>query len=164
MLKPETQDLALFADGMDNIVSTQRSVAQHYFNDGSIEMACPPLKALLHIMAHGQFEGRDLGHAKIRALFTRDNLLAQRLVRRAPAREASGGRKALAASRELPHQVHHQGALREKRPRALASRTVCTKRAWNSSVLALQHISTNCAARSARTRCRSAVGMASKQN
>ncbi|HWN96758.1 MAG TPA: hypothetical protein VNT99_17145 [Methylomirabilota bacterium] len=76
MLKPETQDLGLFADGMDNIVSTQRSVAQHYFDDGSIEMATPPLKALLHIMAHGQFEGRDLGHAKIRALFTSEQMLA----------------------------------------------------------------------------------------
>jgi phosphoenolpyruvate carboxykinase (diphosphate) len=75
MLKPETQDLAVFADGMDNIVSTQRSVARHYFNDGSIEMACPPLNALLHIMAHGQFEGRDVGHAKIRSLFTREYLL-----------------------------------------------------------------------------------------
>ena len=48
----------------------------HYFKDGGIEMACPPLKTLLHIMAHGQFEGRDLNHAKIRALFTRENLLA----------------------------------------------------------------------------------------
>jgi hypothetical protein len=76
MLKPEAQDMALFADGMDNIVTTQKRVAQHYFNDGSIEMACPPLQALLHIMAHDQFEGRDMGHAKIRALFTRDNLLA----------------------------------------------------------------------------------------
>jgi hypothetical protein len=75
MLKPETQDLAVFADGMDNIVSTQRSVAQNYFNDGSIDMACPPLKALLHIMAHGQFEGRDVGHAKVRSLFTREYLL-----------------------------------------------------------------------------------------
>lgn len=76
MLKPETQDMGLFADGMDNIVTTQKSVAQHYFNDGSIEMACPPLKALLHIMAHGQFEGRDLNHAKVRSLFTRESLLA----------------------------------------------------------------------------------------
>jgi hypothetical protein len=76
MLKPETQDMANFADGMDNIVSTQKRVAQHYFNDGSVEMACPPLRALLHIMAQGQFEGRDLGHAKIRALFTRENMLA----------------------------------------------------------------------------------------
>ncbi len=76
MLKPETQDAGVFADGMDNIVSTQRSVALHYFEDDSIKMACPPLHALLHIMAHGQWEGRDLGHAKVRALFTRDNLLA----------------------------------------------------------------------------------------
>lgn len=76
MLKPETQDLDLFADGMDNIVSTQRSVALHYFNDGSIEMACPPLKALLHIMAHGQFERCDVGHVKVRSLFTRENMLA----------------------------------------------------------------------------------------
>ena len=76
MLKPETQDVDIFADGMDNIVSTQRRVGQHYFNDGSIEMACPPLRALLHIMAHGQFEGRELNHPKIRALFTRDTMLA----------------------------------------------------------------------------------------
>ena len=75
MLKPETQDLALFADGIDNIVSTQRSVAQHYFNDGSIDLACPPLKALLQIMTQGQFEGRDLAHAKIRGLFTRESML-----------------------------------------------------------------------------------------
>ena len=47
-----------------------------YFADGSIAMACPPLQALLHIMAHDQFEGRDLGHAKIRTLFTRENMLA----------------------------------------------------------------------------------------
>ncbi len=76
MLKPETQDLAIFADGMDNIVATQRSVAQHYFADGSIELACPPLQALLHIMAHGQFEGRELSHAKVRSLFTRETFLA----------------------------------------------------------------------------------------
>lgn len=76
MLKPETQDAGIFADGMDNIIATQKNVAQHYFNDGSIEMACPPLKALLHIMAHDQFEGRDLGHAKIRSLFTREQMLA----------------------------------------------------------------------------------------
>jgi phosphoenolpyruvate carboxykinase (diphosphate) len=76
MLKPETQDLDVFADGMDNIVSTQKRVAQHYFNDGSVELAVPPLKALLHIMLRDEFEGRDLSHAKIRTLFTRENMLA----------------------------------------------------------------------------------------
>jgi hypothetical protein len=76
MLKPETQDMDVFADGIANIIETQRGVAQHYFNDGSIDVACPPLKALLHIMARDQFEGRDLGHARVRSLFTRESLLA----------------------------------------------------------------------------------------
>ena len=38
--------------------------------------ACPPLRALIHIMAHGQFEGQDAHHPEIRALFTREALLA----------------------------------------------------------------------------------------
>jgi hypothetical protein len=76
MLRPELQDLATFVDGMDNIIATQRRVSQHYFNDGSIAEACPPLRALLHIMRDDAFEGRDLAHPGIRALFTRENLLA----------------------------------------------------------------------------------------
>jgi hypothetical protein len=75
MLRPEIQSLDIFADGMDNIISTQKRVARQYFNDGSVEMACPPLKALLHIMLHDQFEGKDLNHPEVRALFTQDNLL-----------------------------------------------------------------------------------------
>jgi hypothetical protein len=76
MLKPELQDMDVFADGMDNIVTTQQRVAQHYFSDGSIEMACPPLKALLHIMRDNQFEGRDINDPSIRSLFTRQSLVA----------------------------------------------------------------------------------------
>jgi hypothetical protein len=76
MLKPELQSMEIFVDGMDNIVSTHQRVAEHYFNDGTIEFACPPLKALLHIMAHGQFEGKDLAHPAIRSLFTRRALLS----------------------------------------------------------------------------------------
>jgi hypothetical protein len=76
MLRPELQDLAVFVDGMDNIVTTQQRVAQNYFNDGSIEMACPPLKALLHIMRDNQYEGRDINDPTIRGLFTRQSLLA----------------------------------------------------------------------------------------
>jgi hypothetical protein len=75
MLRPELQDQAIFADGMDNIVSTHQRVAGHYFNDGTIEFACPPLKALLHIMAKGSYEGRDLAHPDIRRMFSRDYLL-----------------------------------------------------------------------------------------
>jgi hypothetical protein len=76
MLRPELQGIDIFIDGMDNIIETQKRVAQLYFNDGSISAACPPLHALLHIMAHGNFEGKNLDDPEIRALFTRENLIA----------------------------------------------------------------------------------------
>ena len=76
ILKPETQDPAVFADGVNNIVEAQERVARQYFEDGTIEDACPPLRALLHIMADGHYEGKDAHHPEIRALFTREALLA----------------------------------------------------------------------------------------
>jgi len=76
MLKPELQGAEIFADGMDNIVSTQKRVAKMYFDDGSIAQACPPLKALLHIMLHDGWEGKNLADLEFRKLFTRENLLA----------------------------------------------------------------------------------------
>jgi hypothetical protein len=66
----------MFVDGMDNIVTTQKRVAQMYFDDGSVEQACPPLKALLHIMLHDQWEGQGLENPAFRKLFTRESLLA----------------------------------------------------------------------------------------
>lgn len=75
MLKPETQDLDVYVEGIQNITSTQQRVAQNYIDDGSIESACPPIKALLYIMAEGFFEGKDISHPEIRKLFTRDYLL-----------------------------------------------------------------------------------------
>jgi hypothetical protein len=76
MLRPELQDLEIFVDGMDNIVGTQKRVAKMYFDDGSIRQACPPLKALLHIMLNDQWEGKGLQHLEVRNLFTQDSLLA----------------------------------------------------------------------------------------
>jgi hypothetical protein len=76
MLRPETQDLEAFVDGVLHIAEMHRKVAQGYLADGSVEDACPPLKALLHIMAEGHYEGKDLAHPDIRALFTREHLLA----------------------------------------------------------------------------------------
>ncbi len=77
MLKPEMQDLAVFVDGIDNIVTTHRRVAESYFNDGSIAMACPPLRALLEIMALGKTaSGHGLEAPEVRGLFTREYLLA----------------------------------------------------------------------------------------
>jgi hypothetical protein len=76
MLRPEMQDLAVFAAGVDAICEAQRTVALNYFEDGSIDAACPPIKALLHIMAHGHFEGKGVDDPSIRAMFTRESLLA----------------------------------------------------------------------------------------
>jgi len=75
ILKPETQDLDVFVDGINNIVEAQQRVAQQYLDDGSIEEACPPLRALLYIMATGAYEGMDAKHPDIRAMFTREYLL-----------------------------------------------------------------------------------------
>jgi hypothetical protein len=77
MLRPERQDRAVFADGMDNICATHERVARRYFADGTIALACPPLKALLEIMAHGRTAaGHGLASPEVRTLFTRENLLA----------------------------------------------------------------------------------------
>jgi hypothetical protein len=76
ILRPETQDFPAYVDGIKNICEAQQRVAKQYLEDGSIEDACPPLKALLHIMAGGSYDGKDAHHPDIRALFTRDYLLA----------------------------------------------------------------------------------------
>ena len=76
ILKPETQNRKDFVDGIQNIVDTQQKVAQQYLDDGSVEDACPPLKALLHIMAKGSYQGKDVHEPEIRELFTKESLLA----------------------------------------------------------------------------------------
>jgi len=75
MLRPEKQDTAVFTDGVKNIVEAQKRVAQRYFNDGSVNAACPPLKALLYIMIEGSYEGKTINDPSIRKLFTRDYLI-----------------------------------------------------------------------------------------
>ncbi|MSU23650.1 MAG: hypothetical protein EXS32_07490 [Opitutus sp.] len=75
-LQPEKQDAATFADGVDNIVAAMRAAAENYFADGSIAQAVPPLRALLHVMRDGTWEGRGPDDAAFRALFTRETLLA----------------------------------------------------------------------------------------
>ena len=77
MLRPEQQDLATFAESMDVIVTTHQRVAQAYFNDGGVELAVPPLRGLLEIMAEGQTsEGWTLGSPEFREQFTRESVLA----------------------------------------------------------------------------------------
>jgi hypothetical protein len=76
ILKPETQDEAAFADGVQHITEAHERVARLYFEDNSVEQACPPLKALLHIMVHGQYEGRGIDDPEIRSMFTQESMLA----------------------------------------------------------------------------------------
>jgi hypothetical protein len=76
ILQPERQNLDVFVDGVNNIVETQQRVARQYLDDGSIADACPPLFALLHIMADGQYQGMDAHSPEFRAMFSREYLLA----------------------------------------------------------------------------------------
>ena len=71
ILRPELQDMDAFAAGVDAIVASQKRVAENYFYDGSVEAACPPLEALLHIMAHGEWECKCVGDQAVRSMFTR---------------------------------------------------------------------------------------------
>jgi hypothetical protein len=76
LLRPEKQDLPSFVQGVDAIVEAQRKVALNYFEDGSIDAACPPVRALLHIMAYGSWEGKGVEHPEVRAMFTRESMMS----------------------------------------------------------------------------------------
>ncbi len=75
LLRPELQDRAVFADGIDNIVQAMSAAATSYFSDGSIERAVPPLQALLHIMRDGTWQGHDAASPAFRQLFTRESVV-----------------------------------------------------------------------------------------
>jgi len=74
MLRPEKQDMEAFVEGMNNIVTAHQNAARLYYEDGTLELACPPLKALIHIMVEGTHDGQDVSHPAIRQLFTREAL------------------------------------------------------------------------------------------
>ncbi|HET9656477.1 MAG TPA: hypothetical protein VFP72_14060, partial [Kineosporiaceae bacterium] len=77
MLRPELQDLDVFAESVDTIVATHERVARAYLRDGTISLAVPPLRALLEIMADGaSAEGWTLQSPQFRDLFTRESVLA----------------------------------------------------------------------------------------
>ncbi len=75
MLRPELQSMDDFVDGVRNIAEAQAKSAMAYFEDGSVEAAIPPLKAILHVMAKGSWEGRGLHDPALRRLFDRDYVL-----------------------------------------------------------------------------------------
>ncbi|RXP57033.1 hypothetical protein EC396_06915 [Lutibacter sp. HS1-25] len=75
MLKPELQGIEDYVDGIANIVEAQQKVALRYFEDGSVEGAIPPLKILLHMMAYGHYEGKEMNDPELRAYFERDYVI-----------------------------------------------------------------------------------------
>lgn len=75
MLKPESQSLEVFVDGIGNLVEAERKSAENYFKDGTIKYASPPLAAVLHIMAYGHYNNKLIHDPEIRAMFTRESLL-----------------------------------------------------------------------------------------
>ena len=87
MLKPEKQGIAEYVDGVDNIVDTQKKVAGMYLEDGSDADLCPPLRAIVHIMATGQWQGHDEHSPAVRDLFDRDTVLASDWYRERLARQ-----------------------------------------------------------------------------
>jgi len=76
MLRPELQSMPDFVDGIRNIAEAQAKSASAYFEDGSIEAAIPPLKAILHVMAKGHYEGMGIQDPELRGLFDRERVLA----------------------------------------------------------------------------------------
>jgi hypothetical protein len=75
ILCPESQDLDSFLDGVMYIAQAQERVAKVYIEDGSINDACPPLKALLEIMANGTWNGKTAHDPEFRAMFNRESVL-----------------------------------------------------------------------------------------
>ncbi|NTV90785.1 MAG: hypothetical protein HGA22_10585, partial [Clostridiales bacterium] len=76
ILKPEKQSLDAFADGVLNIAEGHRKAALNYFRDGSIKDAIPPIKAILSIMAQGDYHGHTLEKEAVRNLFTKEYILS----------------------------------------------------------------------------------------
>jgi hypothetical protein len=110
LLRPENQDLPTFAAGVDAIVESQRSVALTYFEDGSVEAACPPLRALLHIMAYGDYQDMKLDDPSLRAQFTREAVLGS---------EWYAERLAVRQQREIALWTRHLEALESFRDSGL---------------------------------------------
>lgn len=75
MLQPELQGMDDYVDGINNIVEAQQKTALAYFTDGSVDAAIPPLKILLHIMAHGHYEGKEISHPDLRKQFEREQVI-----------------------------------------------------------------------------------------
>ena len=76
ILRPEVQEPASFADGIRYITEAHASTARLYFEDGSADAVCPPVRALLSIMAFGEHDGLKIDSPEFREMFTRESILS----------------------------------------------------------------------------------------
>ena len=82
MLRPELQDINAYVESVRTVVTTHQRVATSYFDDGTVALAVPPIKALLEIMATGRSaDGWGLHDDEFRSLFSRDSVLASQWYR-----------------------------------------------------------------------------------
>jgi len=111
MLRPELQDLDVFAESVDTIVATHERVARAYRRDGTISLAVPPLRALLEIMADGvSAEGWTLESPEFRATFTRESVLSSSwYAERLDARQAAATARARAGLAAIERFVSTPG-------------------------------------------------------
>jgi hypothetical protein len=111
MLRPELQDVGIFAESIHTIVTTHERVARSYFEDGTVALAVPPLKALLEIMVEGSTaEGWGLDSPEFRVLFTREAVLASDwYAQRLDAKQAAAGARAHAGLASIERFVSTPG-------------------------------------------------------
>ena len=111
MLRPELQDMDVFAESIATIVATHERVAQAHRRDGTISLAVPPLRALLEIMADGaSAEGWTLDSPQFRALFTRESVLSSSwYAERLDARQAAAAARAEAGLAAIERFVSTPG-------------------------------------------------------
>ena len=90
------QGMGVFAESVATIAMTHERVARAYFKDGTVELAVPPLRALLEIMADGaSTEGWRLDSPELRVQFTRESVLASDwYARRLDAKQVAAGARA----------------------------------------------------------------------
>jgi len=75
MLRPELQSLPLFVEGIDNLLSTHQRVAKGYLEDGTVDELCPPLRALVQLMAAGRFDSKTFHDPEFRKMFEREEVV-----------------------------------------------------------------------------------------
>jgi hypothetical protein len=127
MLRPERQGLEPFVAGVNAIVETQTRVAKTYFEDRSIDAACPPLRALLEVMVHGESKGRGVSHPEFRRLFTRDAVLGSTWYQ---TRLATKQRRDVALLERFRRQLEQAQPLRRQAPDLFRARFTYVERAF----------------------------------